>query len=140
MNKAKKTDRQKQIKRLDTLFSEYIRKRAMKRVGGCERCLTPKKTYKELQTAHFHSRRKYTVRWDERNAVGLCGGCHMYLDSHIDAKQEFARKLLGEEYEKLYILAEMTTKQSAIDYSLLEIYLKQLLEEVNNGMANMSNL
>lgn len=101
----------------------------MKRAGGCERCGTPKRDYKELQTAHFHSRRKYTVRWDERNSVGLCGGCHLYLDSHIDAKKEFARQLLGDqEYEALYIRAEMTSRQSPIDYGLVEIYLRQLEE------------
>ena len=117
--------------RLDDLYREYIRKRAMKRAGGCERCGTPKQSYKELDTAHFHSRRKHTVRWDERNAVGLCGGCHLYLDSHINAKGEFAKNLLGEEeYERLYVLAEMTTKQSPIDYAALELYLKQLLKEL----------
>jgi len=128
--KRKKTDRQKQVKRLDVLFSELIRKRAMERAGGCERCETPKLSYKELDTAHFHSRKKHTVRWDERNAAGLCGGCHWYLDSHIDAKEKFARNLLGDEYERLYILAEMTTKQSPIDYKLVELYLKQKIKEL----------
>ena len=129
--KSKKTDRRKAMDRLDDLFRSLIRKRAMKRAGGCERCGAPKHNYKELQTAHFHSRRKYSVRWDERNAVGLCGGCHQYLDSHIDAKQEFARKYLGdEEYERLYVRAEMNTKQSPIDYTLIEIYLKQKIKEL----------
>lgn len=132
----RKTDRQKAEDRLDALYSEYIRKRAMQRVGGCERCGTPKRTHTELQTMHFHSRRKHTVRWDIRNSAGGCGGCHMYLDSHIDAKQEFARKLLGdEEYERLYILAEMTTKQSPIDYNLIGIYLKQKIQELKGGIT-----
>ena len=127
----RKTDRQKTEDRLDALFREFIRMRAMARVGGCERCGAMPPGYKGLQTAHFHSRRKHTVRWDIRNSVGLCGGCHMYLDSHIDAKQEFAKKLLGdEEYERLYILAEMTTKPSPIDYNLIGIYLKQKIKEL----------
>ena len=128
-----KSDRQKAIKRLDNLFSEYIRKRAMKLVGGCQRCRAPKRDYKELQTAHFHSRRKYSVRWDERNAVGLCGGCHMYLDSHIDEKQRFARTILGEEYMRLYMLAEMTVGNSPTDYQLLEIYYRQAIKELEGG-------
>ena len=132
--KARKTDRQRQEKRLDDLYSRYIRERAMQLAGGCQRCKMPKINYKGLQTCHIHSRRKHTVRWDPRNAFGGCGGCHFYLDSHIDAKAEFAKKLLGEEeYERLYVLAEMTTKQSPIDYTLIEIYLKQLLKEVNDG-------
>jgi len=126
-----KSDRQKIEDRLDILYRDYIRMRAMKRVGGCERCHTPKLNYKDLQTCHIHSRRKHTVRWDIRNAFGGCGGCHMYLDSHIDAKKEFARRLLGEEeYERLFILAEMTTRQSPIDHKLIEIYLKQKIKEL----------
>lgn len=129
--KKTKTDRQKRDGRLDALFSEYIRKRAMQRVNGCERCLNAKYNYKELQAAHFHSRRKHTVRWDIRNSVGLCGGCHFHLDSHIDAKKEFAVKCLGKgEYFSLYVLAEMTTRQSPIDYKLVELSLKQLLKGV----------
>lgn len=120
-----------QQKRLDNLFSEYIRKRAMQRVGGCERCHSQKTSYKDLQTMHFHSRKKHTVRWDERDAAGGCGGCHLYLDSHPQEKIDFFRNLLGElEYDKLYIIANMTTKQSPIDYNLLEIYFKQLLKEL----------
>ena len=129
--KTPKTDRQRQEKRLDDLFSRYIRKRAMQRVGGCERCKTLKRSYKELQAAHFHSRRKHTTRWDIRNSVGLCGGCHQYIDSNKEAKIAFEIECLGEEeYERLYVLAEMTTKQSPVDCNLVELYLKQLLKEV----------
>ena len=129
--KREKTDKRKAMDKLDELYSKYTRKRAMKLAGGCQRCKTPKSNYKELQTCHIHSRRKYTVRWDIRNAFGGCGGCHIYLDSHIDAKKEFAIKLLGEEeYERLYVLAEMTTKQSPIDYKLIEIYLREKIKEL----------
>ena len=131
MTVATKTDRKKIGKRLDDLFSRYIRLRAMKRVGGCERCHAKKVSYKELQTAHCHTRRKMTTRWDERNAAGLCAGCHMHIDSHAEDKIDFFRNLLGEQdYESLLVSATMTTKQSPIDYVLLEIYLKQLLKEV----------
>ena len=107
----------------------------MQLASGCQRCKTPKQSYKEIQTCHIHSRRKHTVRWDIRNAFGGCGGCHMYLDSHIDAKKEFARQLLGEEeYERLYVLAEMTTKTSPVDYNLTELYLKELLKQETHGI------
>ena len=128
--KERKTDRRRQEKRLDDLFSLIIRKRAMQRVGGCERCKALRQSHKELQTAHFHSRRKHTTRWDIRNSVGLCGGCHQYLDSNKEAKIAFEIECLGEEeYERLYVLAEMTTKTSPVDYNLTELYLKELLKE-----------
>lgn len=134
--KRKKTDRQRAEARLDTLYREYIRKRAMKRMGGCERCGEPKRSYKELQTAHCHGRGKHTVRWDERNGAGICGGCHLYIDAQITAKEELFRRLLSDdEYDRLYIIAEMNTKQSPIDYKLIEIYLKEQIREleVRNG-------
>lgn len=140
--KAPKTDRQRQEKRLDDLFSIYIRKRAMQRVGGCERCSTLKydiqkddgsiyPAWKQLQAAHCHGRGKHTLRWDIRNGAGLCGGCHKHIDAQITAKEELFRRLLGEEEcERLYILAEMNTKQAPIDYTLVEIYLKEKIKEL----------
>ena len=102
----------------------------MQRVGGCERCKALRQSHKELQAAHFHSRRKHTTRWDIRNSVGLCGGCHQYLDSNKEAKIAFEIECLGEEeYERLYVLAEMTTKTSPVDYNLTELYLKELLKQ-----------
>lgn len=65
---------------LEGWYIEYIRKRAMKRCFGCERCHRRKADYKELDCAHFHTRKKYATRWHEDNAVGLCSGCHFYID------------------------------------------------------------
>jgi hypothetical protein len=56
--------------RADRLFSRYIRARD----GRCVEC---GKT-DSLQCAHLVSRRYHAVRWDERNAVALCQGCHVY--------------------------------------------------------------
>ena len=131
--RRKKTDKQKMEAMLDTLYSEYIRKRAMKLAGGCQRpaCNRSKRSYQELDAAHLHSRNKRTVRWDPRNGVGLCGGCHRYIDSNKEAKIALEIEILGqEEYERLYVQAEMTTKQSPIDHKLIEIQLRELLKEV----------
>lgn len=84
------------LDKLDIILSESIRRRAIKRSGGCERCLTPKIDYKQLQCCHFHGRSNKSVRWDEDNCVGLCMGCHIYLDSHPLEKVEFFKTLLGE--------------------------------------------
>jgi 5-methylcytosine-specific restriction endonuclease McrA len=129
--RKKKTDRQKQIALLDSLISEYSRKYAMQKVGGCLRCHAPKRDYKELQAAHLITRHDHTTRWDISNVVGICGGCHRAIDSHAEAKIEFAIRILGEaEYDRLYVLANMTTKQSPVDLKLKEIELRTLLKEV----------
>jgi hypothetical protein len=129
--KRKKTDRQKQEAKLDILWSDYIRLRAMKRANGCERCRTPKESFLRLQAAHLFSRKHHTTRWDTQVGVGICPGCHMWIDSHAEDKIAFAKQILGEEeYERLYVLSNMTTKQSPVDLTLKEIELKELLKEV----------
>ena len=118
------------VTRLDRMFSEYVRRRAIARSGGCERCHKPKR-WQDLQCAHMFSRRGLSTRWLEEDAAGLCGGDHMFLDSHPIEKIEFFKALLGEDrFQLLNITAHMAAKP---DYKLIELYLKQLLEGVDNG-------
>lgn len=127
-----KTDRQKTVDRLDALYRDFIRLRGMKLVGGCQRCGRPKPSHKCLDTAHCHGCGRYTTRWDPRNALALCGACHMLIDAQISEKEALFRKLLGdEEYERLYILANMSSKQSPIDYKLTELYLKEEIRRLD---------
>jgi len=126
------------LNKLDILCSEYIRKRAIAEVGGCERCLTPKHdiikedgtiypAWKQLQTCHFHSRRQRSVRYDEDNLAGCCFGCHQYLDSHPLEKIEFFRKRIG---EQAFDLLTARSKPSKPDIEAITLYLKAKLREV----------
>lgn len=91
---------------LDDTYSEFIRKRAIKEKGGCERCLTPKfdtvkdngdifPAYKKLQCSHFIGRSNHSTRWDEDDCCGLCGACHIYFGHHPLEHVEFFTKRLG---------------------------------------------
>jgi len=127
---------------LDTLFSEFIRKRALARVGGCERCLSKKydstredgstrPAYMQLQCSHYIGRTTKRVRWDEDNAAGLCGGCHTYLEHHPSDHTEWFTTHLGEQQEEL-LQARRWAKYKP-DRNALGIYYKvqiALLEEV----------
>jgi hypothetical protein len=128
MNQA---DRKRIIKKLDVMFSELIRRKAMIRCGGCERCSAAKSSHLDLQCAHMFSRRGMSVRFMEEDACGLCGGCHMFLDSHPIEKIEFFKKLLGE--ERFELLNDAAHKTSKPDYKLIELYLKQQLETLDSG-------
>lgn len=131
--RCQKTERQQQEDYLDDLWSEVVRKLTMRQEGGCPRCHTPKESYKNLQGAHCFTRDCHTTRWDIRNGAGLCGGCHMYIDNHEEAKRELFTRLLGEEeYRWLYILAHMTTKQAPVDYKATEIALQMMIKELNS--------
>jgi len=112
---------------LDKLFSEYIRKRAIQRVHGCERCLAGKIDYKQLQCSHFIGRARRAVRWDEDNAVGLCAGCHMYLTSHPLEHVQWFKDYIGEQAVDL-LLARNRIKEKP-DENLLTIYFKEKIKE-----------
>lgn len=113
---------------LDRLFSQYIRMRAIERVGGCERCLTPKESWKELQCCHCHGRGKKSVRWDEDNAIGGCFGCHRVLDSQLTEKEDLFRRLLGDGYDLLKSRMRQTWPRP--DKKMLTIYYKKRITEL----------
>jgi hypothetical protein len=124
---------QKQVDRLDDLWSEYIRKRAMYRVQACERCHHPKLDWHDLQAAHCFGRGQWETRWDIQNGAGLCGGCHRYIDRNPDAKFALFRDLIGDpkDFEMLFVRANISTKRSPTDYAAIEIGLKALLRQLD---------
>lgn len=129
----------KDIENLDDLFRDFIRKRAILRTGGCERCLTLKfdkvkedgsilPSYKQLQCSHFWGRTKKAIRWDEDDAAGLCGACHMYLTAHPPEHTEFFRKRLGErDYD---LLEARANKPHKPDIELITLKLKDLIAKL----------
>ena len=112
------------ISRLDKLFSKYVR---LLSGGFCKRC---KKYFgeKKLHNAHFHSRRKHSVRWDIDNTAPLCYGCHSYVDGNPLAKVSFFLELLGKErFDKLNERAESLKK---VDKEAIEAFLHEKMKEV----------
>lgn len=74
----KKLSRSKIVKKLDTIFSKYIRKRNS--IHGKAKCFTCGKIdeWKNLQCGHFQSRRHYSTRWHEVNCQVQCAGCNVF--------------------------------------------------------------
>ena len=125
---------------LDVLFSEYIRMRAILRTGGCERCLHPKfdkvkengeifPAWKQLQCSHYHPRTKKSTRWDEEDCVGLCGGCHTFLEHNPLEHTNWFREQLGEEaFDLLYARARTLAKY--VDKVALKLYYENKIKEI----------
>jgi hypothetical protein len=75
---AKKLTRSKLVKKLDTVFSQYIRqKNAVDEISTCFTC-GKKDHWKKLQNGHFQSRKHYSTRWDEINCQVQCAGCNVF--------------------------------------------------------------
>ncbi len=74
----KKPSRSKLVKKLDAIFSQYIRLKDS--VDGYATCFTcgKKDHWKKLQNGHFQSRKHYATRWDEQNCQVQCAGCNVF--------------------------------------------------------------
>ncbi len=118
------------IDKLDALFSEYIRKRAMKDTHGCERCLTWKQDYKELQCSHFFGRGQKSVRYDPDNAAGLCFGCHQYFGSHPLEHTEWFNSRLGDKLDLLLARARVPARY--MDKEAIRLYLEAKIKELDD--------
>lgn len=108
-------ERSRKIKKLDKLFSQYIRNRD-------KRCLRCGKK-ENLQCAHIFSRRHFNTRWDEENAVTLCYACHLHW-AHKEPVEftEFVKKILGNKFKNLELRHNLVVKNQ--DLEAIEIYLK----------------
>ncbi len=87
----------------DALFSNYIRLRDKYDCQRCGKHIDPPTA--KIQCSHLYGRGNYAVRFDEDNAVALCGsvgvffasGCHAYLESNPVAHRDFFFNRLGQE-------------------------------------------
>lgn len=78
MPSKKKLTRSKIVKKLDTVFSQYIRlKNSVDEISTCFTC-GKQDHWKKLQNGHFQSRKHYTTRWDEINCQVQCAGCNVF--------------------------------------------------------------
>ena len=67
------------IKKLDKVFSEYIRKRDCNHEGYFNCCTCGQTKPKEqCDAGHFMSRRFMSTRWDEMNVHGQCRNCNRF--------------------------------------------------------------
>ncbi len=78
MPSNKKVSRSKLVKKLDTIFSQYIRlKNSVNEKATCFTC-GKLDHWKKLQNGHFQSRKHYSTRWDEKNCQVQCAGCNVF--------------------------------------------------------------
>jgi hypothetical protein len=77
--KTKKTDRQKLVNKLDTIFSEFIRLRDSDHQGICK-CITcgDFKHWRDIDCGHFITRDNMGTRWEEENCHTQCQHCNRF--------------------------------------------------------------
>ena len=128
----KKKSRKNIVKRLDTVFSLYIRLReADNEMVECFTCGKISHYKKGMQCGHFQSRAKYATRWDATNCQVQCYGCNVMQQGR---QYEFAlnlQKKYGDNVaEDLLIKSRTTIKYSNDDLENMIIYYNNLLNQL----------
>ena len=122
----KKPSRKTLVKKLDTIFSIYIRRRYAKNdISECVTC-GKRDHWKKMQAGHFMSRKHYATRWDEENVQVQCSSCNVFRSG----EQYLFSKYLGEDKaDALLIKSRSIEKFSDADLiDLIELY----TNKVNN--------
>lgn len=126
---ARKLSRSSVVKKLDTVFSKYIRLSNADKNGYCECFTCGVKLYwnKGVDAGHFMSRKHYSTRWDERNVKPQCKHCNMYRNGE---QYKFSQYLGKELSEELYMLSKKTVKYSNVELNSMAEYYKNLVKDL----------
>ena len=120
-------------KKLDKLFSEYIRRRNADHLGRVK-CFTcgDEKHWKEQQAGHFQSRSHHSTRWDEVNVQVQCVKCNMYRQGEQYKFGMYLDQRFGDgTAEELEYRAKTIVKLNRVDYDeAIERY-KQKIRELD---------
>ena len=128
---AKKITRSKIVKKLDTIFSQYIRKKNS--INGNSICFTCGKIdqWKKLQNGHFQSRRHYSTRWNETNCQLQCAGCNVFkYGEQFKFALELDNKYGSGTAQELHIKAQKQIKFQTFELLEMIKYYQDLFNEL----------
>ena len=127
----KKPSRKTIVKKLDKVFSQFIRRRfAVNEIAKCVTC-GKQAHWKELQAGHFMSRKHYSTRWNDINVQVQCSSCNVFK--------------YGEQYKfGLYLedaygkgTAEIMQHNSRQIVKYSSVHLNELIEYYNKLLTNL---
>ena len=121
--------------KLDSVFSEYIR-RSYADKRGYVKCVSCgcKKYWKQMQAGHYVRRSHIALRWSEDNVFPQCAGCNVFKGGNYPEYTGWLLKNKGEEHiKKLLTLSKTICKMSISEmYDLLQLY-RSKVEELDHN-------
>lgn len=126
---SKKPIRSKLIKKLDVVFSQWIRLSNADHSGYCT-CITCEKRFhwKEIQAGHFMSRKHYSTRWNENNVHPQCVACNVYR-----AGEQYKYSVFLGQYqaEELYLKSQELVKYTNVE-------LQEMINDYSERLENIT--
>lgn len=125
---SKEIKRSTIVKKLDTVFSIYIRRKdAIDDIAECVTC-GKKSHWSKLQNGHWASRRHYSTRWDEKNCHVQCSGCNVFRAGEIYLYTKYLCSKFGDNFpEQMYIKSHKIVKFADVDLiDMIEYYTNKL--------------
>lgn len=128
--KVKRVSRSQLVKKLDSIFSQYIRQKES--VDGMGRCVTcgDTKPWQQQQNGHFYTRGRYPTRWDEDNCHIQCVACNVFKKGNYIAYTMYMIDRYGREYvDNLEIKSKSTAKITSVE-------LQEMIEKYKSMTKN----
>ena len=129
--KKKAPTRPQLVKKLDKVFSIYIRLRTADEFGMVT-CVTSglRGHWKTMQAGHFYTRGRYPTRWDETNVHVQSVQSNIFLKGDYINYTRFMIDKYGREYvDELEIKSKSTEK-------ITTVKLKEMIEYYENVVKN----
>ncbi len=121
------------IKKLDKVFSRYIRLRdAMP--SGVFRCIScgQIKPIEKADCGHYFSRRHMSTRFDEDNCNAECARCNRFDAEHlVGYRENLIRKIGTQRFALLEVKHNQTKKWSCFELEQLIKYYNALCEKLS---------
>lgn len=120
------------MKKLDRIFSEFIRLRDADKNGYCK-CISCGKIqhWKEVDNGHFVNRSHMSTRFDEKNCNAQCRKCNRFDEgNNIGYMKGLVAKYGDKIIDELYVKKHHTSKFSKVEFELMADYYKKKVSEL----------
>lgn len=120
------------IKKLDTVFSTYIRMKNADQ-NGCCTCITCGKKFhwKKLDAGHFVNRKHLSLRWNEINVQPQCIAENRFDEGNLPAFGIALQQKYGEDIiKKLLVLKNQSTRFTQFEIDQMVIFYKQEIKKL----------